>query len=101
MIRFSSPGHFPTISQIVSTYVGGDALFGEADADGDSVVGALLEMRRFSEAGVAIRCFAMLFRAFVALSSGSPGEFVSRHLHRQVCKCTHLIAFLLRPVPWC
>jgi hypothetical protein len=78
MIRFSSPGHFPTISQIVSTYVGGDALFGKGDVDGESVVGVLLGMRRFAEVGVATRCSAMLFRAFLALSSGSAVVIFSR-----------------------
>jgi hypothetical protein len=78
MIRFSSPGHFPTISQIVSTYVGGSALFGKGDVDSESVVGILLGMRCFAEVGVAMCCSAMLFRAFLALSSGSPVGFFSR-----------------------
>jgi hypothetical protein len=78
MIRFSSPGHFPTISQIVSTYVGGDALCGKGDVDGETVVVVLLGMRCFAEVGVAMCCPAMLFRAFVALSSGSPVGTFSR-----------------------
>ena len=99
MTRLSSPGHFPTISQIVSTYVGGAALFGKAGVDGEFVEGALFEMRRFSEVGVVMRCFAKLFRAFVALSSGSPARlFQSSHVHCQVCKSTHLIASLLHLV---
>jgi hypothetical protein len=57
-------------------------------------------LRRFAEVGVAMCCSAMLFRAFVALSSGSPVRFISLHLHRQVCKYTYLIASLLRLVPW-
>jgi hypothetical protein len=78
MIRFSSPGHFPTISQIVSTYVGGDELLGKGDVDGESVTGVFLGLRRFAEVGVAMCCPAMLFRAFLALSSGSPVGFFSR-----------------------
>jgi hypothetical protein len=78
MIRFSSPGHFPTISQIVSTYVGGDALFGRGDAHSESVVGVLLGMRRFAEIGMPTCCSAMLFRAFLALSSGSAVVIFSR-----------------------
>jgi hypothetical protein len=101
MTRLSSPGHFPTISQIVSTYVGGGALLGKAGVDGEFVEGALLGMRRLSEVGVAMRCFATLFRAFVAFSSGSPIRlFQSSHVHCQVCKLTHLIASLPHLVPW-
>jgi hypothetical protein len=80
MIRFSSPGHLPTISQIVSTYVGGDKLFGKGEVDDESVAGVLLGMRRFVEVGVDMCCSAMLFRAFVTLSSGSPvGILVESH----------------------
>jgi len=78
MIRFSSPGHFSTISQIASTYVGGDTLFGKGEVDGESVVGVLLGMRRLVEVGVAMCCSAVLFRAFLPLSSGSPVGFFSR-----------------------
>jgi hypothetical protein len=59
MIRFSSPGHFPTISQIVSTYVTGDALLGKGDVDGESVVGVLLGRRRFVEVGYVLFCDAL------------------------------------------
>jgi hypothetical protein len=72
MTLLSSPGHLSTISQIVSTYVGGGALSGKADVDGEFVNRALLGMRRFSKVGVTMRCFVTLFRAFGALSSSSP-----------------------------
>jgi hypothetical protein len=55
MTRLSSPGHFSTISQIVSTYVGGGALFGKTDMGDEFAKGALLGTQRFSEVGVALR----------------------------------------------